>query len=170
LLQEKTGSDQLTADALNKALEANIMKPDVFNQQFPATFPKLEPTSPGLKIVQALSSGSDSTTSTSNERMNFSGELFEVAFRQKQNRFENLENYYATLRSAALNDPERLQEQARNIFAAGLQISEGKRRAAKHYYELIKWHQAVTQDKYNALKNCQDAVQTFFTTATQKIT
>jgi len=80
-----------------------------------------------------------------------------------------LENYYGALRSAALNDPERLQEQARNIFAAGLQISEGKRRAAKHYYELIKWHQTITQNKYNLPRNCQDAVQTFFTSTTQQL-
>jgi hypothetical protein len=169
LLQEKAGSDQLTADALNKALEANIMKPEVFNQQFPSTFPKLEPASPGLKIVQVSSPGSDTTTSTSKETTGFAGQVFESAFRQKENVLEDLQNYYAALRSAALNDPERLREQARNIFAAGLQISEGKKQAAKHYYELIKWHETVTQDKYIVLRNCQDAVQTFFTSATQQL-
>jgi hypothetical protein len=169
LFQEKSSGAQPTADALYKALEANIMTQADFDRRFPEKPPKLQPIPPDIRRGQEVSAKLDTKDPISPTLSDVLLAIFDTEVSQRQNRLDRLEGYLATVRSAASNDPNSLREKARNMFSAGLQINEGKKQTAKHYYELIKWHQVVTRQKYDALTNCQDATNSYFTTAAQEL-
>jgi hypothetical protein len=152
LFQEKSQSQQLTVEALGKALEANIIKPELFDQRFPKDPPPLrEPTL--SKAPEAFAEGA--------------GTIFNMTIQTQTLMWQDQQAAWSTLRATAATGPADWRDQAVNAFMAGLEVSAGRRQTAQHFNDLFLWHQRLSQLTREALSRCQSALTSFVFTAFQ---
>jgi hypothetical protein len=163
LFQDKSKAEQLTPEALIKALDSNIMKPDVFNERFPS------PSVVLAKRDALVAEVANSTDSGSPLRSTFE-EIIKDAEEQTEGRLQELKKQWDSLRSLATNEPIDLRDQVRNLFSAGIEVGKGQKQTSQHYTYLIYWHQQVTRDDYSLLAKCTAAINDYFAKAGASLT
>lgn len=146
LFQEKAQSQQLSADALGKALEANILKAEVFEQRFPKDPPPLR--------VPTLSKSAENYSQNAVY-------LFNVRVQTQEAMWRDQQNAWNTLRATASSGPANWRDQAVNAFNAGIEVSSGRKQTAQHFNDLFLWHQQLSQLSRDALSRCQAAITSF---------
>jgi len=152
LFQEKAQSQQLTADALGKALDANILKPDLFEQRFPKDPPALR---------------TPSLTKSADNYAQSAVALFNVTVRTQEMMWQDQQSAWSTLRATGASGPTAWRDQAINAFTAGIEVSSGRKQTAQHFNDLFLWHQQLSQLTRDALARCQSAITAFTFTAFQ---
>jgi len=152
LFQDKSRSQQLTVEALGKALDVNIIKPEQFDQIFPDPPALREPTPP------------KTTETNANEVMTI---FFNSEIQKQKETWQDLKKAWSALRATAKDGPAAWRDQAMTTFANGLEAGVGKKPTAKHYNDLFLWHQEQSQLTREALSQCQTAITSFVFTASQ---
>jgi hypothetical protein len=152
LFQEKSQSQQLTVESLSKALDANIIKVEQFDQSFPKDVPPLRE----LALSKAAEAYADGAKA-----------IFDTTIQSQKTMWQDQQNAWSILRAKAMTAPSNWRDQAINGFAAGLEISSGRKQTAQHYNDLFLWHQRLAQLTRDALSKCQGAVGLFSFTAFQ---
>lgn len=151
LFQDTTRAEQITVDALAKALDQNLFKPDVFEATNPPNLPSL---------------GDSSTPSTIGEARR---QVFIMEFEGRKRYVQELQTQWTAIRSAVLNDQNSLPDRAKTLFSAGIEKGGGRKQTAKHYYDLLLWHQQRTQGGHETLYRCRNAATIFVATASQTL-
>lgn len=154
LFQDKSRPQQLTVETLGKALEANIIKADVLDRTFPA-----EPFSliarPPLNVEAGFPIGKAFQ------------ERFDSEIQNQDRAWRELTSAWVALRETAATGPATWRDQAVVAFAAGLEISTGKKQTAQHYNDLLVWHQRSSQQTRTALSQCLTGLRMFVGTASE---
>lgn len=144
LFQDKSRSQNLTVDALDKAMEPNVIKVAEFDKIFPENLPAIREIGVPViepKIEQGLV-------------VQHGAEMFSRTKTILQSESSELQNNWSSLRQLALSDHIRLREQAKSAFASGLEVGIGRKQTAQHYYDLFLWHQSETLKLKNGLLDC----------------
>lgn len=68
---------------------------------------------------------------------------------------------WSGVRSHAANEPTSWRRQAINAFSAGLDAGMGKQQASEYYYNLLLWHQRMTQGAVNTASQCLNGIRDF---------
>jgi hypothetical protein len=152
LFQEKATSQTLSVEALGKALDANIMKPELFDLRFPVEPPSLSQPKLTVQIADRPGSGSDQ---------------FNDLLRTQSRIWEGLKELWTALRITASTGPAAWRDQAVHAFTAGLEVGAGKKQTAQHYNDLFLWHQRASQSTRNALIACHADLASFVFNASQ---
>jgi hypothetical protein len=146
LFQDKWRSQQLTVEALGKALDPNVIKSDELDKRFPedvATFRE-------LVVPKITGSGATEITTLLNDENQIRKRIW-----------ERLQKGWNDLRSTAPSDTVVARDQAINAFTVGLEAGAGKKQTSQHYDELFLWHQRLSQHVRGALSKCQTALISF---------
>jgi len=151
LFQDKSRPQQLTVDELVKSLDANILPQDVFDKRFPADLPSLrEPDS-------------------SKPLEGFFPRIFSSEVDRSRRFVQDLQGQWTSLRSNGSTSPGLWRNQARDAFAAGINISVGSRQTAQHFYDLLQWHQKSTQQLQLKLDRCRSRIVASVTLNSQSL-
>jgi hypothetical protein len=153
LFQDKSRPLQLTADELLKALDANIMKPDLFQKTFPA-----EPPAFAEVRLNVQSAGPITLVYA---------DFFKLQYDNQKERWQELVGRWRTVRETAETGPTLWRDQAMGAFKGGLEASTGKKQTVQHYNDLFTWHQSQSQQAKAALSQCQGKIGLFNTSASQ---
>jgi hypothetical protein len=159
LFQDKSQSQSLTVDALDKAMDPNIIKPAEFDKIFPDTLPTMRDVAEPKLIDGPATSQLSGVVA---ERFLSSKSLL-------QRVGSELQESWTSLRQSALNDQTGLREQAKSAFASGLEVGIGRKQTAQHYYDLFLWHQSTMQRLRNGLRDCQARASSFNNIAGQTL-
>jgi hypothetical protein len=159
LFQDKSQSQNLTVDALDKAMEPNTIKIADFDKSFPEALPPIRDVAEP-KIVDSPATSSFSGA--------ISGPFLSVKTPLQRVSAELQENWIS-LRQSALNDQTGLRDQAKSAFASGLEVGIGRKQTAQHYYDLFLWHQSAMLRLKNSLRECQSRASSFNNAAGQML-
>jgi hypothetical protein len=146
LFQDKSKAD-LTPETLIKSLDSNIVLANVFDQRFPAPTTSLDVEAPNSE--------------NNREENTFGLIFFQIMKGNKERHITELKRDWDAAKSVAVNDPTSLRDQARNVFAAGIDVSPGRKQTARHYSDLIRWHQVVTRQAYDRVSHCGIATNNY---------
>jgi hypothetical protein len=158
LFQDKSRPQNLTVDALDKAMEPNVINVAEFDKIFPETLPPIRDIANPKISDQVDSNVSASITN-----------FFLSSRSTLQKASAQLQDNWTSLRQSALNDQTSVREQVKSAFASGLEVGIGRKQTAQHYYDLFLWHQSVMQRLRNGLRNCQVRASTFNNQAAQTL-
>jgi hypothetical protein len=149
LFQNKSESQQFTVEALDKALDVNIGRSELFEKAFPATLPPLSEA----RVV------SDSGfASAVGRRLDFiRSQLVPLHMA--------LQDTWSVMRERARLDLAQLKEQTKQAFVAAKVSRVGSRETAEHYNILFLWHQNALKDNEVSLRTCLKAGSTFIVDA-----
>jgi hypothetical protein len=159
LFQDKSQSQNLTVDALDKAMDPNTIKVAEFDKIF-------------IEVLPAIRDVAEPKLADSPATAQLSGTVSDIFSSQKttlQRASGDLQDSWTSLRQSALNDQTGLREQAKSAFASGLEVGIGRKQTAQHYYDLFLWHQSVMQRLKNSLRECQTRASSFNNLAGQTL-
>jgi hypothetical protein len=158
VFQDKSRSEQLTVEALGKALNANIIPSDVFEKTFPANLPTLREAAP-----PQLKSGWPASEA------NAALDMFGYEVQKRQLATQDMQAIWTAIRSTVMNEQSSLRDQATNIFSAGRDTGGGGKQTAKHYYNLLVWHQQAALREKDLLNRCGTAASVAVASASQSL-
>ncbi|MDA9525454.1 hypothetical protein XI06_35365 [Bradyrhizobium sp. CCBAU 11434] len=159
LFQDKSQSQSLTVDALDKAMDPNTIKVAEFDKIFNEALPTLREVAEPKLVDSPAAAQLASRVS----------ELFLQQKTTLQRAGGDLQDSWTSLRQSALNDQTGLREQAKSAFASGLEVGIGRKQTAQHYYDLFLWHQSVMQRLKISLRECQTRASSFNNIAGQTL-
>jgi xanthosine utilization system XapX-like protein len=133
---------QYTYEALDKALTASLMPPEAFDGQFSKQLP-------GLKSVTLPTLEADQDSQISRIATFFQDEQV-----RQGALYDRLQESWSILRVTAATLPQRLRDEAVNIFRSSSEGRSGGREAAEHFTKLILWHQQSSQESKDTLSAC----------------
>jgi hypothetical protein len=159
LFQDKSRADQLSVDALSKALDADALKADVFDATFPVLLPAIISKDPDL--------GQEGPSPNATRRAVL--DFYAAELRTRENFRQDLQTNWTTLRTAAVNEEPVTRSQARYSFASGLEAGSSKRQTTKHYYDLLLWHRYSMQEQTEMLSECINAIRNYVSVSSQSL-
>lgn|GEM_PF-5118635 len=140
LFQDKT-KVQWTEETLDKDLEQNMLKQDVFDKSFPETLPAIPEG--GVNVVGS--------------KAGLAAEVFSFERGFYAARLRDLQTTWSAARTSTYGNQTRWRNQAKLKFKI-TSDGVGKRQAADHYENLSRWHQRLTTQSFDALQRCRDRV------------
>ena len=114
------------------------------------------------ELVKSNDPKSEKRDDRDEETYRLSSFVLKTAVSEKQHQLNELNGYFYTIKTSASNEPERMRNQVRIVFDSGLQIGEGRKQTAKHWSNLITWHQTTTKLQYDSVGKCAEAVNHYF--------
>lgn len=169
LFQDKSRPQNLTVETLDKAIEPNILKPEIFEQAYPATLPPIRDVPLPTEIPSA--EPDSSTTSTARRTLLLEIVTSQMAANIKINisLANDLQSAWSEMRQVALNDQVDIRAQATRAFSSGLESGIGKKQTAEHYYDLVLWHQETMRRIKESLRECRSKTSAFSIAAAEMV-
>lgn len=148
LLDDKSRS-QHTADSMGKALEAYLIRPEVFDTSFP---PKLS------EVVAPLSTPPPGPESGPPKRnAEFAKRIIDEEVEDLNRLRGQLQEPWSALRTGAQHAQGVKVQTAKDLFAGTVDVNLGKRQTDRYYYALLKWFGDTVSGIRFTLSRCHSA-------------
>ena len=160
LFQDKGRSQQLTVEALDKALEGNTLKKDIFDESFPLkiiTAPESLVPPGSLTVGAPLPENSRKLVGSDG----IPQEFLRIELIDRKRMASELGDIWSATRASGWQAQRSLRDQSRNLYSAAVEVGGTKWQADRYYFDLLQWHQRSMIRIQNSLARCRNTVSSF---------